>query len=77
MPNKDRWVHSKCMKLYLQVNKVEPPIRGVAGGIDHHQQGILEAVDWLAVVGILCRRVDAAVASERRSCTTELQLHSV
>lgn len=45
MPNKDRWVHSKCMKLYLQVNKVEPPIRGVAGGIDHHQQGILEAVD--------------------------------
>lgn len=45
MTNKDRLVYSKCTKLYLEVNKVEPPFRAVAGEIGHHEQGILEAGD--------------------------------
>lgn len=77
LTNKERSIHWKCIKFYLKVNKVEPPIRAVAGGIDQHQQGIPEAADWLAVVGILWWCVDALVPRERCRGRTELQLHSV
>ena len=62
---------------YLEVNKIEPPRGRVLVGAVHHQQGVLEAADRLAVEGVLHRGVDAAAPGERRSLGVGLQLHRV
>lgn len=63
--------------MYLEVNKVEPPLRGVCVGVVRHKQGILEAGEGLAVVGILCGCVDAPAPDESCGRTVGLQVHGL
>lgn len=66
-----------ALQLYLEVDEIEPPLRGVLVGVVGHQQGILEAGDRLAVVRVLCRRVDVPLPDESGSRTVSLQMHGL
>lgn len=63
------------LRLYLEVDKIEPPLRNGLHGVQKHKQAILDVADSLAAEGILCGGVDAPVPDESCCLAVRLQLH--